>query len=364
LWTAGDDQIPLASADQCGGLPVLDTSWLIPQGASYPQSLGRTLQASEDDHLDESNDNYGQASRDIYRAAAASQGTGDTAYARAYQAPDGTVWLEYWLWFYYNNGENPVHFDNHEGDWEHINLRLGMDLSPVKAIYGEHTYASKCDWTDVERSGDRPVVYVAQGRHASWFPSGEFGDYDDTNDGLGARATPHVELVSADAPGWIRWPGRWGSTNLDVIGDTLDTKSPRGPAFQAPWNAPGDEENDARTTNCPTQLSPMRSTSAGRRQSSDASGAGGLRPPTVRIQANGRQLRIAYSIRADGGPRKLLLSVRAVSSSLSQVKRVSVRRTRSGAAHLALPTDPGPYVFSASVLGQAGRSPTVQRAIP
>ena len=89
------------------------------------------------------------------------QGTGDTVYARAYQDSQGTLWLEYWIWFYYNNGENAINFDNHEGDWEHVNVRLGSDLAPAMAVYGEHTYASKCVWGDVESSGDRPVVYVA-----------------------------------------------------------------------------------------------------------------------------------------------------------------------------------------------------------
>jgi hypothetical protein len=237
---------------------------------------------------------------------------------------------------------------------------------PSKAIYGEHTYASRCDWPDIERSGDRPVVYVAQGRHASWFASGAFGDFDDLNDGLGARVTPHVELASTNSPSWFQWPGPWGSTNLDVLGDAVDTKSPRGPAFQSPWSDPADEEADARTTNCPTQPSAQRRPQASGQPDGQAPhGAAGTIPvPEVAIHASRGELRIDYSVVRDGGPRKLLLSVRAEDSALAEVKVVSLRRTRSGAAHLRLPTDAGPYVFSASVLGSAGRSETVQRQVP
>lgn len=372
LWADGDQQIPLASADQCGGLPELNASWLVPDGATYPTSMNRALSASTSDHLDESDDNYLEASGHIYNAAAAERVIGDTVYARAYQSSDGAVWLEYWIWYYYNNGENRESIDNHEGDWEHIDLRLGEDLTPVKAVYGEHTYASRCDWSDVEQSDDRPVVYVARGRHASWFAPGTFGDYDDRNDGLGARVTPSVELVTSGAPSWISWPGRWGSTNFDV-GGPLETRSPPGPAFQSPWNNPSDEEAGARTGNCPQQMAALRTGSAaslrsaavGRGAGLPAAAVGGhrLHPPRITIATGRGYVRVVYVLSREGGPRNLLLSVRRRSNSLSEVKTVSVRRKRAGVAYLMLPPGRGPYVFSASVMGRAIRSPTIQRTL-
>ncbi len=365
LWSAADTAVPLASADECGGLPALSVSWLAPAGATYPTSLGRTPTASADDHLDEADDNYRQASGDVYRDAAAQQGTGDTVYARAYQDSQGTLWLEYWIWFYYNNGENAINFDNHEGDWEHVNVRLGSDLAPAMAVYGEHTYASKCVWGDVESSGDRPVVYVALGRHASWFASGEFGDHDDNNDGLGARVTPHTELVSGAAPSWVQWPGRWGSTNLDVIGGTFDTQSPPGPAFQSPWSDPAGEESSAQTTNCPSAgLSQRKSRADGDQAMGVPHTDGSVAAPEVTIQERRGQLEVEYTVPRGEGRRRLLLSVRPQSSALSEVKTISLRHVVSGTAHLRLPTGSGPYVFSASVLGRAGRSATIQRQIP
>ena len=91
---------------------------------------------------------------------------------------------------------------------------------------------------------------------------------------------------------------------------------------------------------------------------------GSVAAPEVTIQERRGQLEVEYTVPRGEGRRRLLLSVRPQSSALSEVKTISLRHVVSGTAHLRLPTGSGPYVFSASVLGRAGRSATIQRQIP
>lgn len=92
----------------------------------------------------------------------------------------GDVALQYWFLYFYNDWAN-----RHEVDWEGITLILTRrdpagaltpeNLEPVMAGYSSHESGRRRPWISVEKEGERPVVYVARGSHASYFEYREFG---------------------------------------------------------------------------------------------------------------------------------------------------------------------------------------------
>ncbi len=167
---------------------------------------------------------------------------GDKVYGRLTQANGGRVWLQYWL-FYYFNDKSLAGIGLHEGDWEMI--QIGLDPTgtrPEVATYSQHTYREKRDdWKDVRKlDGDDgpPLVFVGLGSHASYFEPGIYRiepfPLPDHARGGGRRVRP--ELVEIDRTmRWIDWPGRWGRMGL------RDDGSPTGPRFhEEQWFRPDD----------------------------------------------------------------------------------------------------------------------------
>jgi hypothetical protein len=164
-------------------------------------------------------------------------------YGRAARDDRGRVWLQYWLFF----SDNPqdrgiVRTGRHTGDWELLQLRLGRDRRPVEATFAQHTWAEGCGWSEIEREGDAPVAYVANGSHALYPRAGRadrpWPDPNDDADGDGRRVRPPVERVGEGSPRWIAWPGRWGEDDGGWVPG--EQASPRGPAFQPDrWDDPG-----------------------------------------------------------------------------------------------------------------------------
>lgn len=179
-------------------------------------------------------------------------------YGHAFPADGGGVVLQYWFFYAFNDAYGV--FD-HEGDWEHVSVKLGPSLRPEGAWYARH-YDSHpgvwFDWGTLSREGDHPVVLSGRGTHASYASTGEVPDWERTCEttwpaaaaaggcgvwrtwdaaaggvvNVGERSQPRVPFIA--------WPGRWGSTGR-LGGDSRDGP-PRGPAFQQGWcsgGAPG-----------------------------------------------------------------------------------------------------------------------------
>lgn len=160
---------------------------------------------------------------------------------------DKRAWdIQYWFFFPYSGPllGGPVG-GAHEGDWEHITVRVDEDLRRVKKVfYAAHEAEGR--WMRPSRirfqDDTHPVVYVGRYSHASYprpgvQPRGML-PADHTADGGVTWKTWKSTHVMADQKGpksccpWLQYSGRWGEVGALFSG-------PLGPAFQHYWLADG-----------------------------------------------------------------------------------------------------------------------------
>jgi hypothetical protein len=269
----------------------------------------------------------------------------DRVYGRYAQADGGRVWLQYWLFYYYND-KSLAGIGLHEGDWEMVQIGLGDDGTPAVATYAQHTGGEKReDWGDVRKAGGAddgsPLVYVGLGSHASYFDPGEYRiklfPLLDHARGNGRRVRPQLVELGEESH-WLHWPGRWGRMGMS------DTSSPRGPAQHAQqWRRPDAFHKAARGRR--RHLGPIFFAVAPRARAA---------APSLVAVRDGDHVAIAYDVRAARSaaerPARLLLSVessdpRAAPSTHSFV----VAKQRARVVHPARVGD-GHYVVHATAL--------------
>lgn len=101
---------------------------------------------------------------------------GDVIYGHVARE-NGETWLQYWMFYAYNSQDRGiVKTGRHQGDWELVQLRLGDDGTPDRVTLAQHSWAESCALSELGEVGGRPVVYVANGSHASYASAGEHGD--------------------------------------------------------------------------------------------------------------------------------------------------------------------------------------------
>ena len=228
--------------------PELNIDFL---GATYPDGES----ATEGDELDADGDESQLAL--AAQSMRFDQRYADRTYGREVVGSQGRRWLQYWLWYYSNPGvKGSGGFGMHEGDWEMVSYRMKEDGSgPDLAAYAAHNTGSTCTWNNVQTdpSTGAPIAYVAVNSHASYFDAGRYSlpaTAQDFAEGDGGEIRPSVSSIGEQR--WITWPGRWGGTAprpvLGTIG--VDSRSPRGPAFQGDkWDDP-DAWAASLTTTC------------------------------------------------------------------------------------------------------------------
>jgi hypothetical protein len=160
-------------------------------------------------------------------------------YGHAVEA-SGHLWLQYWLFHFYNDYNLALGVGLHEGDWEMVQLRMHGD-EPDIAVYSQHRRAERRAWSEVERvpsDSDRPLVYVARGSHAAYFEKGfhQTDAWYDLADGKRNAPRLALEIISDDGPPWVLWPGVWGDTHARLHG--IDQPSPPGPSAHRSWRHP------------------------------------------------------------------------------------------------------------------------------
>jgi hypothetical protein len=158
------------------------------------------------------------------------------------KSADGIVSVDYW--FFYLANFSIGNIDNHEGDWERIQVRIAAasvddaarvnplkDAAKVSFAYSRHRCDSTANmpvraWGDVGHDdGTHPIVYVGNGSHANYFTAGNNGQQaatlvdgacflGSTGDNTPAQRkvapTPVLIDCADHLPAWTAFNGSWG----------------------------------------------------------------------------------------------------------------------------------------------------------
>jgi hypothetical protein len=144
----------------------------------------------------------------------------------------GITYIQYWMFYVFNEGT----FNNHEGDWEMVQVTLGPTMQVESAGFSQHNDGVSAAWADVEKNGDSPISYVAKGSHANYLRSyqGKMGVAQDVVDGSGRRLTSsdYTLVRLDDSIGWPRFAGAWGDWG-NPTDSFVGQRGPPGPEFRA-----------------------------------------------------------------------------------------------------------------------------------
>src|SRR4051794_25280346 len=274
-------------------------------------------------------DVIGDTTRDYARNAARMHQQAryrDRVYGHARKDPEGRLWLQYWLFYYYNDYQllGPLSGGDHEGDWELVQLRLDAAEKPAQLVFSQHKVAESRTFT-----GITPTVYVARGSHANYFSTGTHwtGSWFDQADGKGPQITPTLEVLEDKTPGWVLWPGSWGDTKAGSL--PVDANSPVSPGVRAHW------------------LDPSKLKGAGGAQVAPVAPA----PPRATVQRSGDGV-VVVRYEAPENATALAVALRPTGSSEPAVTRAIALDTPSGA--LELPADGRDYDVWTSVVDADG----------
>jgi hypothetical protein len=282
-------------------------------GYPYHESSTFYYAASASDYLDEEGDG-----NDYPRDAAYLHGQASYAnrvYGRFKRHPNGEAVLQYWLFYYYNSKSLLGNYV-HEGDWEMVQVHLDASDQPRRATYAQHNGGERCDWPQVQRTtGGQPIVYVAEGSHASYFSSGTHlisgaSANDSANGNAAAEAVPQTLIDITAPPRWIAWPGKWGGSDA----------SPQGPAHggnKPKWDDPLAWASGV--TAC-TENQTQATTSSARGPARDALLGRALAPPPPRtVVARRRGDRVVINYRFGPLPESRARRPRTILTSVDPV---------------------------------------------
>lgn len=144
-----------------------------------------------------------------------------TVYGREKEEGEFIV-LQYWFFYPYNNFE-----DNHEGDWEMIQILLDKSNElPQKGTYSFHHDGKTYSWDDIEKvDNTHPQVLVGKGSHASYKGSNDIpyvykiAQEIVSTDGTRLSPSDYALVKIDDDTNWAFFQGRWGeiSSQSDVL---------------------------------------------------------------------------------------------------------------------------------------------------
>ncbi len=160
---------------------------------------------------------------------------GDKIYAHV-TSEAGYIVVQYWFFYAFNPGT----LNQHQGDWEMIQIVLDSTETPQYAVYSQHHAGERAVWKDVEKvDGTHPRVYVALGSHASYFKpfQGKLGLESDILGNAYTLKPEDLEIVQLGEKGtgnhpssqdWLEFGGRWGNWARRVDA-SLGAAGPSGP---------------------------------------------------------------------------------------------------------------------------------------
>jgi hypothetical protein len=183
-------------------------------------------------------------------------------YVNARSAPDNSAAFDLQYWFFYPFNGREGRRITHEGDWEHVTVRVTNDSEPrLIAVYISAHGQNNGGWAFPDNgvevgpilqfaSGGNPIVYSALGSHASYSSAGVYkqswpkaGDrtsdrgpiWNTADDLVLVEINGQPPIASEDAYAWLRFPGRWGA--IRRLAWPLAATGPFGPSHQRSWNA-------------------------------------------------------------------------------------------------------------------------------
>ena len=160
---------------------------------------------------------------------------GDKIYAHV-TSEAGYIVVQYWFFYAFNPGT----LNQHQGDWEMIQIVLDLTETPQYAVYSQHHAGERAEWKDVEKvDGTHPRVYVALGSHASYFRSyqGKLGTESDIVGNAYTLKPEDLEIVYLGEKGignhpssqdWLEFGGRWGNWDRRIDA-YIGSAGPSGP---------------------------------------------------------------------------------------------------------------------------------------
>ena len=288
----------------------------------------------------------------------------DHIFGRVAYGNDGKLWLQYWLWYYYNDFENghpePWGLGEHEGDWEMIQVGLNWNNEPDVVTYATHGSGQKCLFSTVADPSDAdvPQVWVADGSHASYPRAGNSPLPWETTDhhwGDGRNLRPYAEVVTGEWGNFWGWPGHWGQN------DSEHFSSPKAPREQEDkWTDPSQFHEDAGA--CDSLLEGARRAKR-RRPEAQVD----LPTPTFTASRTARHATVRYSVPARRFPRNAAVRVVVHSSDGSEPATSESRRFRkaAGKLKLLLPGGGGPYRVEVTLYDKRRRfGPSASKSLP
>jgi hypothetical protein len=152
--------------------------------------------------------------------------------------PTGFAFVTFWFFYNYDDGPS---FQNHEGDWEDVSIRLmpvgDREWQPIEVYYAKHgdklvivrRSPDLVDWDRAFRVSlggeERLGVYSAKGTHGSYGNGISPWTYLDRVDHNGPRWDTRKRLRFLWSQDWVGYCGAWG-----VVGGIADTTGPLGAA--------------------------------------------------------------------------------------------------------------------------------------
>jgi len=160
---------------------------------------------------------------------------GDKIYAHV-TSEAGYIVVQYWFFYAFNPGT----LNQHQGDWEMIQIVLDSTETPQYAVYSQHHAGERAEWKDVEKADEtHPRVYVALGSHASYFRpfQGKLGMESDIVGSAYTLKPEDLEIVYLGEKGmgnhpasqdWLEFGGKWGNW-ARLVDTSLGAAGPSGP---------------------------------------------------------------------------------------------------------------------------------------
>lgn len=174
-----------------------------------------------------------------------------TCYAHVRWAPGSSQYdIQYWL-FYPYNGNSTAGVGAHEGDWEHVTVRVTNDGAAVSSMYfSAHDREGR--WYSANQllyASGRPVAYSAWHSHASYpwpqtwnrsfpLPADYTADGGPAWDCLASQVNLGERGAALNGKAWLNFSGRWGEIGAFGGDCPLDLcfSGPWSPALQSYWN--------------------------------------------------------------------------------------------------------------------------------